>query len=58
MRIALIGYGKMGREVEAAAREQGATIAQVFDIDRTVDVESLRDVDVCIEFSTPESVTR
>src|SRR6266487_29045 len=36
MKIALIGYGKMGREIEAAARE--------------------RDVDVCIEFSTPQSV--
>ena len=25
MRIALIGYGKMGHEIEAAAREQGET---------------------------------
>ena len=56
MKIALIGYGKMGREIEAAARERGDAIAEIFDIDRLPDVDSIRDVDVCIEFSTPQSV--
>ena len=55
MKIALIGFGKMGREIDAVAREQGETVAQVFDIDRLPDAGSLRDVDVCIEFSTPQS---
>jgi 4-hydroxy-tetrahydrodipicolinate reductase len=55
MRIALIGYGKMGHEIEAVAREQGETIAKTFDIDSPVDVRSLADVDVCIEFSTPQT---
>jgi len=56
MRIALIGYGKMGHEIEAVARAQGETIACVFDIGNTVRAEDLADVDVCIEFSTPEAV--
>ena len=56
MRIALIGYGKMGHEIEAAAREQGESIACTFDIDNPVDAAALSDVDVCIEFSTPQTV--
>ena len=56
MRIALIGYGKMGKEVEAVAVQQGETVVKTFDIDNPVDVASLSDVDVCIEFSTPQTV--
>ena len=56
MKIALIGYGKMGREIEAIAREQGETIAQVFEIGNVVRPESLADVDVCIDFSMPDAV--
>ena len=56
MRIALIGYGKMGHEIEAAALEQGETIAKTFDIGNPADAPSLADADVCIEFSTPETV--
>src|SRR5262245_37471036 len=55
MRIALIGHGKMGREIEAIAREQGDTIAGVFDSKRHVAAQDLSDVDVCIEFSTPSA---
>ena len=46
----------MGHEIETAAREQGETIAGTFDIGNPVDVASLADVDVCIEFSTPQTV--
>jgi 4-hydroxy-tetrahydrodipicolinate reductase len=56
MKIALIGFGQMGREIDSAAREQGETIACVFEIDRPVRPEALADVDVCIEFSTPGAV--
>jgi 4-hydroxy-tetrahydrodipicolinate reductase len=56
MRIALIGYGKMGHEIEAAALEQGETIASTFDVGNPVDVASLADADICIEFSTPQTV--
>jgi len=53
MNIALIGYGKMGKTIEGLALAQGHTIAGTYDIDRPADVESLKDADMCIEFSTP-----
>lgn len=56
MKIALIGYGKMGHEIDAIAREQGETIVRTFDIDSTVTADALLDADVCIEFSTPDAV--
>ncbi len=55
MKIALIGYGKMGKEIEAVATAAGDTIVQRFDIDRPVDVPALADADVCVEFSTPDT---
>jgi len=58
MNIALIGYGKMGKEIESVAIAQGDTIVRTFDIDRQADAVSLADVDVCIEFSTPDTVVR
>lgn len=56
MKIALIGFGKMGREIDSIAREQGDTISKVFDSRHAVRPEALADVDICIEFSTPEAV--
>ena len=61
MNIALIGYGKMGKEVEHAAKTRGLTVSKVFDIDNNTGAlgltgESLKGVDVCIEFSSPGAV--
>lgn len=56
MKIALMGFGKMGREIDAIARAQGDVIAKVFEIDNPVKPQDLADVDICIEFSTPQSV--
>ena len=56
MKIALIGFGKMGREIDSIARDQGDTIARVFDSRHAVLPEALDGVDMCIEFSTPEAV--
>lgn len=56
MKIALMGFGKMGKEIDAIARAQGDVIAKVFEIDNPVKPQDLADVDVCIEFSRPESV--
>jgi 4-hydroxy-tetrahydrodipicolinate reductase len=55
MRIAVIGFGKMGHEVEAVAREHGEAVARTFNSQRRVTPDALADVDMCIEFSTPES---
>jgi 4-hydroxy-tetrahydrodipicolinate reductase len=61
MNLALIGFGRMGREVERVAKDQGITIAKIFDIDVNAEGaaltrESLKGVDVCIDFSSPEGV--
>ena len=56
MKIALIGFGKMGREIDSVAREQGEVIARVFEWDCIVTPEALADVDICVEFSTPDAV--
>src|SRR5262245_32747527 len=56
MKIALIGFGKMGREIDTIAREQGETIVRVFELGSGVTPEALSDVDVCIDFSMPDAV--
>ena len=61
MHIALIGHGKMGKEVEAVAKEKGLKIASIFtDENNTgglgITPDSLKNVDVCIDFSVPTSV--
>lgn len=61
MNIALIGYGKMGKEVEAVAKEKGVPIAKIFTLENNtgglgLTKDSLKGVDVCIDFSFPENV--
>jgi 4-hydroxy-tetrahydrodipicolinate reductase len=53
MRIALFGYGKMGKMIEETAMERGHTIVARIDIDTTrIDYSRM---DVAIDFSTPEA---
>lgn len=55
MKIALIGYGKMGRMIEQIALERGHEIVCTIDIDNQEDFESeaFKSADVAIEFTTP-----
>ena len=55
MKIALIGYGKMGRMIEEIALSRGHEIVSVIDIDNQDDFESeaFRQADVAIEFTNP-----
>jgi 4-hydroxy-tetrahydrodipicolinate reductase len=57
MNIALIGYGKMGKAIEAIAVERGHTIVQTIDFDNLQDFtkENLQRADVAIEFTGPHS---
>ena len=57
MKIALIGYGKMGQAIEALARERGHSIVLKVNIDNLHDLttENLQKADVAIEFTSPES---
>ncbi len=57
MKIAIVGYGKMGKEIEAVAKERGHEIASIIDKDNTDDFNSdaFKSCDVAIEFSRPET---
>lgn len=58
MKIALLGYGKMGKEIEAIAIQRNHTI--ILKVDETnssaITKENLQSADVAIEFSTPHTV--
>lgn len=57
MKIALIGYGRMGRLIEEIARSRGNDIVCIIDIDNREDFKSdaFRSADVAIEFSVPSA---
>lgn len=57
MRIALIGYGKMGREIEKIARSRGHEIVSIIDVNNIEDFQSeaFRSAEVAIEFTRPEA---
>jgi 4-hydroxy-tetrahydrodipicolinate reductase len=56
MKIALVGYGKMGRLIGQLAPEYGIEVATTIDLHDRITPEAFKDVDVAIEFSTPEAV--
>src|SRR4249920_1531521 len=63
MQLLLVGYGKMGRMVESLAGEYGCTVAGVIDPlspsgQDGPEADRWRNVDVAIDFSTPDSVAR
>ena len=55
MKIALIGYGKMGKMIEQIAKDRGHEIVCVIDIDNQQDFDSpqFASADVAIEFTNP-----
>ena len=55
MKIALIGYGKMGHMIEEIALSRGHEIVSIIDIDNQEEFESeaFASADVAIEFTTP-----
>ena len=57
MNIALIGYGRMGHEIESAAPNRGHFIKLIVDKDNLQDLNerSTRDIDIVVEFTTPET---
>jgi len=55
MKLALIGYGKMGQMVEQAAQREGLEVVAILD-PVSGSRGSLGDADVCIDFSEPSSV--
>ena len=57
MKIALLGYGRMGKAIEKIAQERNHEIVLKIDIDNTDELtpENLRKAQVAIDFSVPDS---
>ena len=53
MRLLLLGYGKMGKIIDAIAQRRGHTIVGRIDIDNRHELDGI-EADVAIEFSQPE----
>jgi len=62
MNISVIGYGKMGHEIERIAVARGISVKSVIDTSdadaayKEIDEKSMSDVDVCIDFTRPDAV--
>ena len=61
MNVGIIGYGRMGHEIEKVAKGKGITIRTIDLNDdnvnfKEINEESMKDVDVCIDFTHPDSV--
>jgi len=58
MNIALVGYGKMGKEIEESALQRNHTIVLKVTSENqsSLSLDNLKNVDVAIEFSTPKTV--
>ena len=56
MKLALIGYGKMGKTIERIAKERGHEIVSIIDVDNTDDFDSdaFKSAEVAIEFTAPQ----
>ncbi len=57
MNVAIIGYGKMGHEIERILIERGHSVSLIIDQDNASDLnaENLAAIDVAIEFTTPHT---
>jgi 4-hydroxy-tetrahydrodipicolinate reductase len=57
MKLALIGYGRMGHVIEETAIKRGHSISLIIDIGNPGDLneKNLEGIDVAIEFSLPEA---
>jgi len=59
--IAIIGYGRMGHEIERIAGDRGINVVSIIDPNNKdapfdeINKESMKNVDVCIDFTVPES---
>jgi 4-hydroxy-tetrahydrodipicolinate reductase len=56
IKIALVGYGKMGKEIESVMDSKELKLVGKYDIDNTIQNHMKEIPDVAIEFSTPISM--
>jgi len=58
MKIAILGYGKMGKTIEKIAIQRGHEIIIKTNSQNPVDTANFLDVEVAIDFSTPDTAFR
>lgn len=60
MRVALIGYGKMGKMIEKHLLLKGHTVSKIIDIENYSEIQEIQNsnTDVIIEFTTPVEVRK
>tara|TARA_B100001094_G_scaffold244284_1_gene240572 strand:- start:2530 stop:3240 length:711 start_codon:yes stop_codon:yes gene_type:complete len=56
MKIALLGYGKMGKEIEKISLKRKHNI--IFKIDKNSNIKNISGADVAINFCTPETAVK
>lgn len=57
MRIMIIGYGRMGKMIEEAAKAEGMEIGAVIDVENIGDLKNITErFDVVFDFSSPSSL--
>lgn len=57
MKTAIIGYGKMGKEIEKILLQRGHEVSLIIDVENAAELnaDNLKDIDVAIEFTTPST---
>ena len=57
MKVAIIGYGKMGRTIEQVLRERGHEVGLIIDVNNTneLNAKKLQGIDVAMEFTAPDT---
>ena len=57
MRVAIVGYGKMGQAIEKILVDRGHEVSHKINVDNASDIESVTSdsTDVAIEFTAPET---
>ena len=57
MELAIIGYGRMGHEIENIALQRGHSVRLIIDVDNTSDLnkKNMASIDAAIEFSLPST---
>jgi len=57
-KIAIIGYGQMGKEINILARENNFEVTDIFDLDNVLNDTKDYEFDVAIDFSFPKSAIK
>jgi 4-hydroxy-tetrahydrodipicolinate reductase len=56
LKIAILGYGQMGKEIERQAIQKGFKVTDIFDIDAPIEENKSYDFDVAVDFTQPDSL--